>query len=89
MMSATSDKRKNSVAKLRAARHYRAIALGMNLRQNGDSEGCLAFDPANREHVKLAIKIAGVRPKRQVTPEQVGKMRLGLQKAQQEGVLAC
>lgn len=30
------------------------IAAGMTLLQNGDSEGCLSFDPNNREQVRLA-----------------------------------
>ena len=34
------------------------LAAGMVVLQDGDSEGCLAFDPENREHVQLAIKIA-------------------------------
>ncbi len=50
-----------------------AAPAGMTLRQNGDSEGCLSFDPKNNEQAKVAIKIAKVRPKRQPTPEQVAK----------------
>ena len=47
---------------LRAAR-----SLGMAVVQDGDSEGCMSFDPMNLAHVKLAIRIAGVRPKRRVS----------------------
>ena len=46
------------------------LALGMTVVQNGDSEGCLSFDPNDKAQVKLAIKIAGVRPKRRISPEQ-------------------
>src|SRR5262249_24114568 len=40
-----------------------AEAAGMAVLQNGDSEGCLGFDPGNREQVRLALTIAGVRRK--------------------------
>ena len=43
---------------------------GMKVVQNGESEGCLEFDHRNRLHVKLAIRIAKVRPKRQVSDTQ-------------------
>ena len=46
----------------------------MTLRQNGDSEGSLSFDPSNREQAKLAIKIAGARPKRVLSPEHKAKL---------------
>jgi hypothetical protein len=73
-----------------------AAAAGMTLRQNGDSEGCLSFDPTNKEQAKLAIKIAQVRPKRQRTPEQVAKFVAASQAARfkaldplQKGVLGA
>jgi hypothetical protein len=73
-----------------------AAAAGMTLRQNGDSEGCLSFDPTNKEQAKLAIKIAQVRPKRQRTPEQVAKFVAAMQNARfkeldplQKGVLGA
>ena len=46
----------------------------MTVLQNGDSEGCLGFDPGSREQVRLAFKIAGVRRKRELSLEQ--KLRL-------------
>jgi hypothetical protein len=58
-----------------------AVAAGMTLRLNGDSEGCLSFDPDNNEQAKLAIKIAQVRPKRQRAPEQVAKFVAATQAA--------
>ena len=70
-----------------------ALALGMTLRQNADSEGCLSFDPANREQSKLAIKIAGARPKRQISDLQKAAMVAKLQEfrfqPRQEGHLAA
>jgi hypothetical protein len=73
-----------------------AVAAGMTIRQNGDSEGCLSFDPKNNEQAKLAIKIAKVRPKRQRTPDQVAKFVAATQNARfkaldplQKGVLGA
>jgi hypothetical protein len=46
------------------------IASGMILRQNGDAEGALSFSPENKEQAKLAIRMAGARPKRQMSEER-------------------
>jgi len=46
------------------------IAAGMRLIQNGEAEGCLGFDPTNPEQVKIALKLAGVKRKRRISPEQ-------------------
>jgi hypothetical protein len=69
------------------------IAAGMTILQNGDSEGCLQFDPTDKAQSTLAIRIAGVRPKRRVSPETAaaGAARLALsrqkgQKPQQEAL---
>ena len=47
-----------------------AALIGMVLTQDGDSEGCLSFDPFNKEQVKLAVKIAGVRVRKSLSPER-------------------
>jgi hypothetical protein len=52
-----------------------ALPLGMTLQQNGDSEGVLSFDPNNRAQVRMAIKIAGARPKRELNPEQLADLQ--------------
>ena len=49
-------------------------AVGMTLRQEGDTEGCLSFHPANRAQARAAIKAVGARPKRQMTPEQLAHL---------------
>jgi hypothetical protein len=49
-------------------------ALGMDCRQDGDSEGCLLFDGNNRAQVKLALQIAKVRTKRVLSPEQRARL---------------
>lgn len=52
----------------------KAAPLGMTVRQNGDSEGALSFDPTNRAHAKLAISAVRCRPKRQVSPETIARL---------------
>jgi hypothetical protein len=46
----------------------------MTLQQDGDAEGCFTFDSTNLEHIRLAIKLAEVKRKRQVSPEQLAKL---------------
>jgi len=46
------------------------LAAGMQIRQNGDFEGAATFDPQNPEQVKVALKHADVRPRREVSPAQ-------------------
>ena len=50
------------------------LAAGMELRQNGDAEGALSFQADSSEQVKLAIKTAGIRRKRKVSPEQLERL---------------
>lgn len=57
-----------------AAIHKKCLAAGMTLRQNGDDEGALSFDPDNRQQSRLAIKIAGARPKRRLSAEHRAKL---------------
>lgn len=56
----------------------KALALGMTLRQCGDSEGTLSFHPANKSHIRLARTIAKVRTRLTLTPEQLQKRIAGL-----------
>jgi hypothetical protein len=59
----------------------KCLEAGMTLRQNGDDEGALSFEPANRQQARLAIKITGARPKRQLSPEHRARLRaVGFQK---------
>jgi hypothetical protein len=58
-----------------------AIALGMTLRQNGDSEGTLSFDPTNWPQSKLALRIAKARAKRVLSPERAAAAAARLAKA--------
>jgi hypothetical protein len=51
-----------------------AKAAGMVLRQDADSEGAFSFDPCSETQCRLALKIAGVRKRRQLSPEHASKL---------------
>jgi len=57
-----------------AAIRKKCLEAGMILRQNGDDEGALSFDPKDRRQARLAIKLAGCRPKRQLSPEHRARL---------------
>jgi hypothetical protein len=50
------------------------IAAGMRLIQDGEAEGCLGFDPAKPDQVKIAIRLAGVKRKRKISPKQAATL---------------
>jgi hypothetical protein len=56
------------------ARRAEAEAAGMALRQSGDAEGALSFDPGNSEQARIALEIAKPKRKRQMSPEQLGHL---------------
>jgi len=59
----------------------KCLTVGMTLRQNGDDEGALSFNPNDRKQARLAIKVVGARPKRQLSPEHRAKLlAVGFQK---------
>lgn len=61
----------------------KCLAAGMTLRQNAEDEGAFSFDPNNRQQSRLAIKVTGARPKRQISPERRAKLvAVGFQKRQ-------
>ena len=70
-----------------------ALAAGMTIRQNGDSEGALSFDPANADLARLAIKISGSKVKRQLSADQIARLtatlRSGREKATEERHLSA
>ena len=51
--------------------------------QFGDYEGCAVFDHGDAETVKLVLKVCRIHPKRQISPEQIEKMRKRFSKAPQ------
>jgi hypothetical protein len=52
----------------------KCLAAGMTLRQNGDDEGALSFDPTNKNQAALAIKVTGARPTRRLSAEHRAKL---------------
>ena len=46
------------------------VAAGFTIRQEGDAEGIALFDPENKAQSRLALKLAGIRVKRQLTEDQ-------------------
>jgi hypothetical protein len=52
----------------------KCVATGMTLRQDGDAEGALIFDPSDLPLAKLAIKIAGIRRVRQISNKHRTKL---------------
>lgn len=57
----------NAKRKLRAA--------GITIRQDGDEEGIALFDPLNQEHVRLALKVLGMKPRRVASVAQLEALR--------------
>jgi hypothetical protein len=54
-------------------------AAGFTIRQNGDMDGTALFDHADAQQARLALKIARIRKRRVLTPEQRQKMAGQLQ----------
>lgn len=46
------------------------VAAGFTIRQEGDAECIALFDPENKVQSRLALKLAGVRIRRVMSPEQ-------------------
>ena len=63
-------------------------AAGFRLRQNGETEGVLTFDPTDAKQARLAIKTTGVRVKRQLSEETKAKLVARLALARRTSVLA-
>ena len=47
--------------------------LGFKLTQDGDREGAALFAPGNPEQARAAIKAAGIKRKRQLSPSQINR----------------
>src|SRR5215469_3819092 len=51
----------------------RLTSLGFELIQDGDCEGAAIFAPCNPEQARAAIKAAGIKRKRRISPAQVNR----------------
>jgi hypothetical protein len=56
----------------------KCLAAGMTLRQNGDAEGALSFDPDNDAQARLAIRVAGVRRRKRPSEKQLANLVRGI-----------
>lgn len=63
----------SSVGKYRNAQK-RLLAAGFTQQQNGDAEGIFLFDPTNDEQAKIALREAGIRINRPLSPERREKL---------------
>ena len=63
-----------SSARKWAAVKRQAEVVGMTLRQSGDDEGVFTFNPADPQQCQVALKIAGVKVRRQMSPERLGRL---------------
>ena len=59
------------------------LAVGMTLRQRGDAEGALSFDPVDPKQARVAIRAAKARPKRLLSEEQRLRLAKALEKARE------
>ena len=70
-------------------RHWNSIRqklinAGAAVRQNGDVDGIVQFDPENKKLAKLILKLTGARAKRQLSPEQKQVLADRLARAREE-----
>jgi len=50
------------------------LAAGMTVRQDGDHEGAVSFDPSDKKAARLAMKLAGIRRRRTSSPAQLAAL---------------
>ena len=66
----------------------RCLGAGMTLRQDGDYEGALSFNPSKEGQSKIAVRVTGVRPRKQLSPERHAKALLNLKRPRQTEALS-
>lgn len=59
------------------------IAAGFTIRQDGDTDGTALFDPEDREQVRVAFRVACIKPRRELTPERREALAAQLRAARQ------
>ncbi len=60
----------------------RLLAIGFELHQDGDTEGCLLFDPLDRKQARLAIRVCRIKSTRVLSEAQGVAGTAALEKAQ-------
>ena len=53
----------------------RLEAVGCEIHQNGDGEGCALFSPEDRAQVRLVLRVIGAKPRRVASPAQLESLR--------------
>ncbi len=53
---------------------HKLIAEGFSLKQEGDTEGTLLFEPENAAQARMALKIARVKSRRIMSPKQMASL---------------
>jgi hypothetical protein len=71
--------------RLYSAIKKKCLSSGMSLLQDGDAEGTFSFDPTDKEQATMAIKVAQVRPKKQISEAHKRKLLNGLQTRKNSG----
>jgi len=51
----------------------RLAKLGFSIVQSGDCEGAAVFSPSHQEQARAAIRAAGIKRKRQLSPAQINR----------------
>lgn len=52
----------------------RLEGAGMTIKQDAETDGVAVFDPTNKKQVRLAMKVAGIKAKRQCSLEQLARL---------------
>ena len=71
-----------SLARSLLSRRRKALAAGFELKQHGDSEAVLLFDPTNSSQSRLAIRLVGAKIRRRASKpseKQLAALRTGRQ----------
>src|SRR6267154_3374098 len=54
------------------------IAAGFTIRQNGDADGTALFNPEDKAQARFALKLAGIKTRRQLNPERRAALAIQL-----------
>lgn len=57
------------------------IAAGFAVRQDGEAEGIALFDPTDKVQARLAVRLAGIKTRRPLSPEKAVALATRLQAA--------
>jgi hypothetical protein len=64
------------------------LKIGCQLVQDGDGEGAAIFDPTNPKQIRAALRAAGIKRKRTISPERRQQLIASLRLAQERHIRA-